>query len=289
MAKKKRNRKDHIIPVGYLSGFAHSIRKSLPKPLWVFETLAGQWVERSAREIAYRKGFYDYASKEIPEQTADQAFAKLESRFPVVREAILRDGFARWPQHKDFLLHFGQMLRVRSMLYRVQNTTEFDSAQMFTRTELVHREPDPERPGMFRESWKYEPFSPRDEQERSRLARNKAITDMREELKKGTGWFEEFDWMLQYTEDAGDPVITSDQPVVVDGGASTLEKAVFGRHPDTLIFVPLCWQMCLIGSPRRFIHETARFHPADLSRLRSIYRKTAHEFLVSTTKIALNG
>lgn len=282
-ASQNRNRKDHIIPVGYLRGFVHPQRTHLPKPLFVFDISAGQWLERSPKEIAFRKGFYDYTSKGVPEQTAERAFTSFETGFPRVRDFILANGFASWLQHKDFLLHFGQMLRTRSLLYRFQSISEFDSLQMFTLTELIVRESDPEQPGKYRETWKYEPFKPRDELERQRLARNKAITDMREELKKGPDWFADFDWTLQYTESPDDPIITSDQPVVVDGRADSLERAVVGRHADTLIFIPLCWQMCLIGSPRRFLESTGRFQPADLARLRSIQRKTANEFLAATT------
>ena len=49
------------------------------------------------------------------------------------------------------------------------------------------------------------------------------------------------------------------QPLVLEGTVLTTAAAV--THPDTMIWFPLSWRACLIGSPRRFDQGTDKAHP----------------------------
>ena len=146
---------------------------------------------------------------------------------------------------------------------------------MLTLTELV-------RTNGRSQTWKYEPFVPKNEQQRQQLLKNKAITDMRAEIKKGADWLSNFNWVLRFTTDPNDPVITSDNPILLHGIAPDLCRAI--THQDTLIFFPVCWQMCLIGSRVEQEIKTAEVQPGDLKRLRSIYLEEARLFVVSPTQ-----
>jgi len=63
-----------------------------------------------------------------------------------------------------------------------------------------------------------------------------------------------FEWCLRYTPSVDDPFVTGQQPVVLEGPAPNSTEAM--THPDTLIWFPICWQACLIGSLRRFDEGT---------------------------------
>ncbi len=252
----KRNRLDHILNAGYLWGFADLNGDGT---LWVFDKKKRSWSARGVAHIAAEKGFYDYSPDGTPDATADQAFKELEDRFPPVRDRILREGYSSWVNYKNFLLRFSWMLGVRNRLFRKEHNVWSRKAV----TQLSNADPQRAR----------------------ELAKNWAITDMRTQIKQGPAWFSDFDWTLRFTEDPNDPVITSDVPALVKGKAPELAKAV--SDPKTLIFAPLCWQMCLVGSPSKFTEQTDRFHPNDLRRLRALFAKYADEFLVSPTKLRI--
>jgi hypothetical protein len=42
-------------------------------------------------------------------------------------------------------------------------------------------------------------------------------------------------------------------------------------HPDSLFFFPICWQACLIASPRKFDIDTEAIHPAMQADLQRLY------------------
>ena len=220
-AAANRNRLDHLLPQGYLEGFTGP---STDAPLCVFDRQGERWFETGTARVGAIKGFYDYSERSDPDQTADQAFARLEAQFPPVRRDLVENSFSNWRVHLDFLLHFAQMLR------------------------------------------------------------NKAITDMRTEIAKGAAWLSERHWCLRFDVNPTDPVITTDHPVVVDGRSSTLEEAL--PDPNTLVFFPVCWQACLIGSMARFDKETDAFHLDDLMRLRGIQLKLAQRFVFSPSRVA---
>ena len=72
-------------------------------------------------------------------------------------------------------------------------------------------------------------------------------------------------------------------PFVVEGPATEITQAL--QHPETLLFFPLCWQACLIGSLQRFDLGTAKFGSADMKTFRRKYRHFAQVFLISPTKL----
>jgi len=269
-----------------LSGFIHPLRASEQKKLWVFDVREKTWIERSPKEIGGEVGFYDYSFGSKPDQTADQAFTSLEKEFPLVRTRILESGFAAWRQHLDFLLEYFQMLRARSFLFRKELVAQADSSEFFELTESVRKEVDWKNPGGAGfDVWKIAEVAFPDPREKQVLLKNKAITDMREEVRKGVDWFQNFHWALRYTRDPDNPVITSDNCLVMTGEPTNRESAL--THPETLIFLPLSWQACLIGSPLQFNAETDTFHPSDLIRTRRIFAANAEKFIVSPCRLSL--
>src|SRR5215469_3988879 len=103
-AKQLRGRKDHWLPQGYLRGFIAPSRAQLDKPLWCFHRHAQKWESLSTTEIAFGKGFYDYASGTDCSVVThpDSVFARLEREFPQRREQMAANQFATWEQHKEF-------------------------------------------------------------------------------------------------------------------------------------------------------------------------------------------
>lgn len=237
-----------------------------------------RWLKKSPREIAFERGFYDYSEGSKPDKTADEAFLSLENKLPQIRENIISEGFSEWPQYKDFLLRFINMLRARSLLFRQENIEHSSHVPMLTLTKLV-------KIVGTQQTWKYEPFHPRIQQEHERLLKNKAITDMRSEIEEGAAIFSELYWALRYTTDPTNPIIFNEYCCMINGTAITKEAAA--DNPNTLVFCPISWQMCLVGSPQRFDVETDKFHPNDLRKLQKIYAETARYFIVSPTKINL--
>ncbi len=49
-------------------------------------------------------GFYDYPQGSEPDETADQAFAGLEAKFPVVPRELVSSDFYGWVKQLDLLL-----------------------------------------------------------------------------------------------------------------------------------------------------------------------------------------
>jgi hypothetical protein len=107
---------------------------------------------------------------------------------------------------------------------------------------------------------------------------------MRGEIDKGAAFFSKMHWCLRVIGDRADPVITGDNPVIVEGQAPTLGAAL--DDPCTLVFFPVCWQACLVGSPASFKVDTDSFHACDLRRLRSRYLRTESRFAYSPTRVS---
>ncbi len=114
----ERNRLDHVLPQGYLGGFASPSNQGL---VWVFDRKLPRWFDTGTAAVGAIRGFYDYPPGSEPDQTADQAFARLETKFPVVRSELVASGFSSWVKELDFLLAFAQMLRTRSELFREEH------------------------------------------------------------------------------------------------------------------------------------------------------------------------
>jgi uncharacterized protein DUF4238 len=265
------NRRDHYIPQGYLRGFIDPERKNLPQPLWYFDKPNGTWSKRSTSEIGYRYGFYDYPVAEMGTQTADQAFAELERNFPKVRKELVREHFKNWKDHLDFLLRFAQMMRARSLLF-------FESQQKDGRNlrAFVVEEVSPDRMSVKVRSMTPEPLP-------EPFIKNWTITNMRNEIAKGAAWLAELNWSLRYCDSTKLPFVATELPFVAQGRHSDIVDAM--RDPETLLFFPLCWQACLIGSRQFFHKETDRFCDQDMRLFATRYRDSANLFVVSPSRL----
>jgi Protein of unknown function (DUF4238) len=266
------NRRDHYIPQGYLKGFIDPRRKGLPQPLWHFDKPNGIWSHRSAREVGYRQGFYDYTVAEMGVETADAAFAELENTFPKIRKELVRKDFRTWKDHLDFLLRYIQMMRARSLLFfenqqkdgrnlRVWVVEEVSADRMSLRVKSMTPEPLPE------------PF-----------IKNWTITNMRNEIGKGAAWLADFNWALRYCDSPSRPFVVTEQPLFAEVPPNeNLADAM--RHPETLLFFPLCWQACLIGSRQFFHKETDWFGEHDMRRFAELSKTRAELFVISPSRL----
>jgi hypothetical protein len=276
----ERNRLDHVLPQGFLGGFTNPSNQG---QVCVFDRQRQQWFDTGTAGVAAIRGFYDYPQGSEPDQTADRAFAGLEAKFPVVRRELVASGFSGWVKQLDFLLAFAQMLRTRSELFREQHLAHSRELTILKVEEVLQREPSKTNPGTFDTTLKVRPYASENETQGETLLRNKAITDMRTEIARGPAWLSELHWCLRFTGNLTDPVITADNPVVIEGRAPTMEEAL--RDAETLVLFAISWQACLIGSPARFDKETDAFHPADLRRLRALYLKSALRFVFSPVRL----
>ena len=268
-----RNRLDHILPQGYLEGFINFPDGGTLSVCGIREK---RWFESGTRKVGAVRGFYDYAPGSPPDQTADECFARLEARFPIVRRELVLNGFSGWTSHLDFLLQYAQMLRARSILFREHALLKARGRTMFAVEEVVED-------GDWT-SLKVKPLELGDE-DRAVLLRNMTITTMRGEIAQGAGLFSGLHWCLRFTSDSTHPVVTADDAVIMQGRMPTIEEAFSDR--ETLIFFPLCWQACLIGSPAKFDKETDAFVPSDLRMLQNIYLGSGCRFAYAPTRLAL--
>ena len=267
-----RNRLDHLLPQGYLEGFIDAAKGTT---LSVLDIQKQRWFESGTRNVAAIRGFYDYSPGSAPDQTADEAFAKFEDRFPNVRRELVSNGFSGWRTHLNFLLEYAQMLRARSELFREHALAVARESSML-RVEEVWQEAGTTKV-------KYKPLE-LSEADRETLLRNMTITTMRREIANGAGLFVQMHWCLRFTTDPAHPVITADDAVIVQGrNIPTLEKAL--EDQETLIFFPLCWQACLIGSIAQFATETDMFLRPDLTLLQSLYLKSDRRFVYSPSRL----
>src|SRR5579864_4094434 len=133
-AEPARNRLDHILPQGYLDGFTSPTNGKLS----VFDRQEQRWFESRPKKVGAEKGFYDYSPGSAPDQTADEAFAKLEEQFPNVRRELVSDGFSTWTTRLSLLLEFAQMLRARSRLFREHALAAAQKSGLFRVTGVVH-------------------------------------------------------------------------------------------------------------------------------------------------------
>ena len=171
------------------------------------------------------------------------------------------------------------MLRARSELFFEQGLARARQLTILKAEEVLQGEPSKTRLGTFDTTLKVGAYAMENEAERETLLRNKTITDMRGETANGPAWLSKLHWCLQFTEDPTNPVIAADNAVVLEGTAPTLERAP--RDHETLVFFPICWQACLIGSPARIDKETDSIDASDLRRLQALYLKLARGFVYS--------
>jgi len=85
--------------------------------------------------------------------------------------------------------------------------------------------------------------------ERGALARNYAITTMRDEIPARCEKWMALNWVLRYASNPGSPVICSDQSIGMTGDIEEERFAMEDplEHPSTILFFPVAWDMCLFG------------------------------------------
>jgi hypothetical protein len=244
MGERIRGRKDHYLPQGYLRGFIDPARVREDKPLWWFQVPHRKWKRCSTAEVGFIRGFYDYSRQVDPSaETADQAFAELERNFTLVLRELLDSQFSNWLDHREFLLRYMQMIRVRSPLCFEQKRTGAKTAQAFVIEEISED----------RRKLKVRPTELSDS-----FIKNRSLTEMKEEMQKGADWLNNCDWALRYCDSPQNSFITSNGPFVGTGPLEGQDQQVSWealRHPDTLFYFPLCWQACIVGILAWIIHE----------------------------------
>jgi len=200
---------------------------------------------------------------------------ELENGFPQIRAKLLAlKGFRNWKKHLNFLLRFMQMIRARSPLYFEQKEREGKAIPTWT----VDKVGDDRKTITLRSMEPSPPPAP--------FIKNRTIMHMREEIKKGADWLDNFNWALRYCESVAEPFVTSEAPFVLDEvppSATNITQAL--QCPETLIYFPICWQACLFGSLRRFDLGTGKLETYDMKTLRGKYRHFAQKFLVSPTRL----
>ena len=270
-------RRDHYLPQGYLRGFIDPARENEPQPLWKLDIASKRWAERSTKQVGHSTGFYDYegTSPELDSlPSSDETFSEFENQFPVVREKLLtlrKKAFRNWTKHLRFLVRYMDMLRARSPLYFTQAEAELKSTPTWTVEEVIDAKTiklvsmDPSPPT-------------------NAFIKNRTIFQMREEIQKSGGWLRELNWALRYTDSVTEPFVITETPFMVEVPPG-LSEAEALKHPSTLFCFPVCWQVCLFGSRRRFDSGTDRFGSHDMKIARTKYRVLAQDFLISPVRL----
>jgi hypothetical protein len=267
-----RGRKDHWLPQGYLRGFIAPSRSQEQKPLSCFYRHQQKWKDVSPREIAFGKGYYDYADGTDYSVVShpDSIFARLEREFPIRRGEMLATQFSTWEQHKEFLFEFMQMMRARSPLAMQQQEAAARQLRGATVTSI-----SPDRLSLTVDSLELRPLP-------EHAVRNFTISRMLEDVGSGASWMGKMDWCLRYTLDENDPFCTTDQALVITGTIS--EQPIDNEllaHPETVVIFPLCWQACLFGSPLKFDKSYDLAHPQQLMSLRADQKRLGHRLVIA--------
>jgi Protein of unknown function (DUF4238) len=272
----QKGRRDHYLPQGYLRGFIDPVREKEAQPLWKLDIASRKWSERSTKQVGHIKGFYDYAGEEVELgvlPAPDETFLELENEFPFIREKLLllrKKAFRNWTAYLPFLLRYMDMLRARSPLYFAQKEAEGKAIPTWTvakvdgnKITLTSMEPSP-------------PPAP--------FIKNRTISQMREEIQRSGASLWDLNWALRYTESVSEPFVTSEAPFLAEMTPGVSEADAL-QHPDTLLYFPVCWQVCLFGSRRRFDLGTAKLGSHDMRVARRKYRLFAQDFLISPIKL----
>jgi hypothetical protein len=114
--------------------------------------------------------------------------------------------------------------------------------------------------------------------------KNRTIFEMREEIQKKGVPLWNFNWVLRYTESVNEPFVASEAPFVAEMQPGVLATEAL-QNPDTRLYFPVCWQVCLFGSPVRFDRGTDKLDSHDMRVFRRKYRLFAQEFLASPAKL----
>ena len=266
MAEQARNRNDHILPQGYLDGFT-----GLDGFLQVYDISAQKWAFRSnTKNVACERNFYEYSKDVNPDQTADEAFQEYEDFFPDLRRGLVAANFVGWKKHLPFLLRYINQIRVRSRLFRQHVLQSFGQVPPMTVGEIVTH-PETGQMGM-----KLKPL-PQTGHEREPVHNNLSLSKMRADMLEVPPFFYQFDWCLRTTADINRPVIIADEPIRFEGSSTDRPY----EHFETRIWFPLCWQACLIGSPKPQLPTTKSWSSTRLDELRRKYLETTCMFAYS--------
>lgn len=272
-----KGRRDHYLPQGYLRGFIDPARRNKPQPLWKLDIASKRWAERSTRQVGHSRGFYDYVGT-TPEldslPSSDETFSELENQFPAVLEKLLslkKRKFRNWTKHLRFLLRYMDMLRARSPLYFMHSEVQWKATPTWTVEEVI----DAKTIKLV----SVEPSPPSDA-----FIQNRTIFEMREEIQKSGAWLRELNWALRFTESVTEPFVITETPFVAEG-LPGLSEAEALKHANTLFCFPVCWQVCLFGSRKRFDRGTDKFNCHDMRLAREKHRLFAQDFLISPVKL----
>lgn len=255
MSEKDRNRNDHILPQGYLDGFTGP-----DGFLQVYDVANQKWAFQSnTKNVSCERGFYDYSKDVNPDQTADQAFQEYEDFFPNLRRDLVATNFVGWKKHLPFLIRYINQIRVRSRLFRQHVFQSFEQTPVMAVGEFITR-PETGQLGM-----KLKPL-PQTGKELETVHNNLSISKMRADMLQVPPFFNQFDWCLRTTADINKPVIMADEPIRFEGSSTDRPY----EHFETRIWFPLCWQACLIGSPKPQLPQTKPWSHTRLDELRQI-------------------
>jgi hypothetical protein len=272
LRREERDRRDHILPQGYLDLFTDP---NDPGRLYGFDCRKRKRFPTGTRAVAAKRGYYDYAGG-APDETADVAFKELEENYPAIVKQLIGTSFSDWKRHLAMMLHFAQMLRARSELFR-EETVVHGRPTLLAKVEKVVYKLGGENFDKLQTGIKYQTFD-ENPVEREVVLHNKSITDMRAEIKKGPDWLLRFKWHLKVTENPEDPFITGDNAINLIGEESDRHEAAMNASNSTVIF-PVCWQACLIGMISGQNEADARFdHP---QKIRCFYLNAAKRFAYS--------
>jgi hypothetical protein len=278
MPAQPKNRKDHILPQGYLDGFTGP-----DGILWVYHIAEKRWFPRRPQDVGWVRGFYDYSEGVTPDQTADEAFRGHEGKYPNVRRELLGAKFFGWQAHLDFLLEYFNHLRVRSEVWRQQVLLALDQQPPMVVDEVLESIPHPTDASIMRQKVSLKPMAQTGVELKTALT-NLSISKMRADLFAVPKFFYDFNWCLRYTTDFSRPVITADEPIRLEGEIQSQELAL--EHFWTRIHFPLCWQASLIGSPKIMLPKTRIFSPSQLSELQRKYLSSACRFVYSPVALS---
>jgi hypothetical protein len=270
MLQPPRNRDDHYVPQGYLKGFIDPARDKNDRPLWCLNKRRNRWERKSAKQICYVIGMYDFSNDAIDAVHADVTFKSMEDGFPAVRNRMREGNFSNWRDEFPFLLSYMEMIRVRSPLYFVeQSQAVADSflGRVVSVDESARK-------------ITYDDSLPLTEDE----VHDHTLIKMQEEFRKGTPWMQDFHWQIRTTFNPRNPVITSESPLLVKidqpGFYGPMTDEVL-RNPTTEVYFPLCWEACLVGRLVPFEADVSSFEQTNLNELRHMMAEKAPEFIVA--------
>jgi hypothetical protein len=213
---------------------------------------------------------YDFCNDAITAEHADVTFKKMEDEFSGVRDSLLKNAFAGWKTHLEFLLIYMQMIRVRSPQFFVEQGQELADATVATITSVDHKE----------NKITYDNIRRLTDDE----VHDFALTKMREEFHKGSTWMADFYWQIRTTLDPHNPVVTSEQPLFVKGEKTLTEETMTTEvltDDRSEVWFPLCWQAAIVGRIQPFESEVESFDQIALNDLRHIVSEMSPQYVIS--------